>query len=113
MSQTLTCIVCPMGCKIKVAGAEISGHGCARGRDWAIREAAEPVRILTTTIALEGGELALLPVRTESPVPKDKLMHCLRHANQLRVSVPVKAGQVICPDLAGTGVKLTAARTIS
>lgn len=110
--KTMTCIVCPMGCKLTVDSGEISGHRCTRGRDWAQAELANPVRMLTTTVALEAGELELLPVRTQMPVPKAKLMDCLNHVKRLRVKAPVRMGQVICPDLAGTGVKLTAARTV-
>lgn len=109
----MTCIVCPMGCRVTVDSGEVSGQSCARGRDWALAEAVNPVRMLTTTVALEDGEVELLPVRTQVPVPKGKLMDCQHHANRLRVKAPVQLGQVICPDLAGTGVKLTAARTVA
>ncbi len=111
--KTMTCIVCPMGCRLTVDSGEVSGHRCNRGRDWALAEVTNPVRVLTTTVALEGGELELLPVRTLAPVPKAKLRDCLRHANRLRVKAPVRLGQVICPDLAGTGVQLTAARSVA
>jgi len=112
MSKSLTCIVCPMGCRITVNGEDVKGHGCVRGKDWAVQEFTNPVRILTTTIALEGGELDLLPVRTETYVPRSKLLDCIGHANCLRVKAPVTVGQVICADVAGTGVKMTASRTI-
>lgn len=112
MEKTMTCIVCPLGCQIFVASGGISGHRCPRGKEWAQKETTNPVRMLTTTVALEEGELELLPVRTESPVPKRMLMDCLRHTKSLRVKAPVKVGQVICADLAGTGVSLRAARSI-
>ncbi|HQD20541.1 MAG TPA: DUF1667 domain-containing protein [Bacillota bacterium] len=111
MTRTMTCIVCPLGCQISVTDGEASGYTCPRGKAWAEQEATRPVRTLTTTVMLLGGEYPLLPVRTQQPVPKGKLMDCMDHANSLRVEAPVKAGQVICPDLAGTGVSLIAART--
>lgn len=110
--MTLTCIVCPMGCRIMVEAGEARGHACPRGMDWALQEAANPLRTVTSTVALMGGELELLPVRTEFPVPKAKVAACIDHINRLRVRAPVKIGQVICADLGGTGVKLTAARSM-
>jgi CxxC motif-containing protein len=71
------------------------------------------MRILTTTVPLRGGEIVLLPVRTRGPVPKDRLWECLARANSLLVEAPVRVGQVVCPDLAGTGVDLIATRTVA
>lgn len=102
-----------MGCRVTVDGNEVSGHSCGRGRDWALAETVHPVRMLTTTVALVGGELELLPVRTQLPVPKDKLRECQEHANRIQVKAPVVVGQVVCPDLAGTGIPLTASRTVA
>lgn len=111
MIKTMTCIVCPLGCQISVIDGEAEGYTCLRGKNWALQEAAMPMRVLTTTVLLENGELALLPVRTQGPVPKSKLRDCLRQANRLRVQAPVQAGQVICRNLGATGVSLIAART--
>lgn len=111
MTKTMTCIVCPQGCQISITAGEVKGYSCLRGKNWALQEATMPVRTLTTTVLLEGSELALLPVRTQGPVPKSKLMDCLRHANCLRVQAPVQAGQVLCSNLASTGVSLIAARS--
>lgn len=112
MTKNMTCIICPLGCQVTVTDGTVRGHSCPRGREWALQETISPERTLTTTVALETGELELLPVRTAVPVPKDKLRDCLFHARRLRVKAPVKAGQVVCPDLGGTGVALTATRTI-
>lgn len=95
MTKTMTCIVCPLGCQISITAGEAKGYTCLRGKNWAVQEAAMPMRVLTTTVLLEGGELALLPVRTQGPVPKSRLMDCLHHANRLRVEAPVQAGQVL------------------
>lgn len=112
MTRTMTCIVCPLGCRIELKAGEVSGHTCARGKEWALMEARNPVRTLTTTVALEGGEMGLLPVRTEMPVPKEKLADCIAHANCIKVKAPVRVGQEVCPDLGGTGIRLTAARSV-
>ena len=51
----LTCIVCPMGCRMTVElsdGGEIlsvTGNTCPRGKQYAIDECTHPVRTVTTT----------------------------------------------------------------
>jgi CxxC motif-containing protein len=107
----MICIVCPLGCQISVTEGEARGYTCLRGKALAEQETVRPVRTLTTTVLLLGGEYPLLPVRTQQPVPKSKLLDCMDHANSLRVEAPIEVGQVICSDLAGTGVSLIAART--
>lgn len=110
--KTLTCIVCPLGCQIRVDAGEVTGFGCIRGKEWARQETECPTRTLTTTVRLVGGGLPLLPVRSQEPVPKARLADCLAAANRLRVQAPVRSGQVIAQDLAGTGARLIATRTV-
>lgn len=111
--MTKTCIICPLGCQVSIAQGDIQGHGCKRGRDWAMQEFQNPARMLTTTIAIEDGAVELLPVRTLMPVAKTKLGECMAHANTLKVKAPVKAGQVVCTNLADTGIDLVATRSIA
>lgn len=113
MSKIITCTVCPLGCQVTVAGGKAQGYTCPRGRDWALQEVAAPVRVLTTTVILEGGELALLPVRTLAAVPKNRLRDCQAEASRLCIKAPIRAGEVICRDLAATGISLIATRTVA
>ncbi len=75
--RELTCIGCPIGCalRVEVKGEEItvSGNTCPRGEKYARAEVTNPVRTLTSTVALEGGSIARVPVRTRGEVPKGKL----------------------------------------
>lgn len=113
----LLCIVCPQGCDIEVAeaGGELSfAPGvCRRGRDYARQELRDPCRVLTSTVRLEGASLAMLPVRTAAPIPKGKLEAAMAQLAQITVRAPVRAGEVICDDLAGTSVGLIATRTVN
>lgn len=112
----LRCIVCPEGCDIEadeVDGEFTFAKGiCKRGQDYARQEIVQPCRVLTTTVPLNGGQVAMLPVRTVDSIPKDRLMDAMQQIASLTADAPVSIGDVICPDIAETGVALHACRTV-
>jgi CxxC motif-containing protein len=115
--QELTCIVCPMGCTLRVEmdGREIvdiSGNTCPRGEKYARTEMTAPRRVLTTTVRVNGGHLPVLPVRTAGDIPKELLFAAMEQVNGITVDAPVRIGDVICADVCGTGVSLIACREI-
>ncbi|MBE6611795.1 MAG: DUF1667 domain-containing protein [Ruminococcaceae bacterium] len=119
MKKNLTCIVCPVGCRLEVtmdeAGAirEITGNTCKRGYDYAMTEFTDPRRTLTTTVKLTGSDSdKFLPVRTSAPIPKPKLMEAMALVNTLTASAPVKAGDIICADFIEAGIHLIACKNI-
>ncbi len=113
-SKTLTCIVCPMGCRISVKTgddgkiAEITGHSCKRGAVYAKDESTNPLRTITTTVRAEGSRIRVVPVKTDKPVPRVMIMDCMKEINKVRVSLPVMAGDIIIEDLLGTGANVIA-----
>ena len=113
MERTYTCIVCPRGCRVTVRddGGSVTseGYGCRRGREYAEAEHANPVRTITTTVALAGARARRLPVVGTAPVPKAMLLPCLREVYRARVSAPVRQGDVVVADVLGTGVDVVAA----
>ena len=69
------CTTCPSECLLTVkverdandAVVEVCsviGNNCPRGDKFAHQELTCPMRVLTTTVAVSGGDEALLPVRT-------------------------------------------------
>ena len=118
MTRNLVCIRCPLGCPLTVqlAGSEVtavSGQGCRRGEDYARVECIAPTRTITTTIRVRGGDIAMLPVRTAGDIPKSEIMACMKAIRGIELDAPVKIGDVILGNIAGTGVKLVATRSIS
>lgn len=111
----LTCIVCPVGCALRVEQTDngevvsISGNTCPRGAIYGKDEVLHPVRTLTTTVRVSNGE-KLLPVKTDRPIPKEKLFAAMEKINALSVLAPVKIGDVLLPDL--FGAKLVAAANL-
>lgn len=112
MKRELTCIVCPMGCQIEIETEgdqvlSVKGNTCKRGIEYAKTECFDPRRTLTTTVKTEAG--TLLSVKTDRPVPKDMIFDCMEAINRLHPAKESYAvGDVICPDLLGTGANLVA-----
>jgi CxxC motif-containing protein len=113
--RKLICIVCPRGCQINVQmdGSEIKsiqGQTCKRGEEYARAECTAPRRTLTTTAKIRGAALPLLPVRSQTPVPKERLFDIMREINRVSISAPVKAGDIVLENACGTGVNIIASR---
>lgn len=109
----LICIVCPKGCRLKVDeenGYVVSGNSCPRGAEYGRNELLNPVRTVTSTVAIEGGIHRRLPVKTSRPVPKGKMSDVVRTLDGLAVKSPVKTGDVIVANAAGTGADVIATR---
>lgn len=113
----MTCIICPMGCAMEVeletSGNEkkvlsVKDNGCKRGDMYARKEFLNPTRTLTSTIAVEGGELPLVPVKSAGEVPKNLLLQCMEVVRRSKCKAPVKRGDVLIYDLLGTGVNIIA-----
>lgn len=115
--KMLTCIGCPLGCAITATpnqdgGFEIAGYTCKRGLEYAQKELTCPERTVTSTIRVTGGTAPVVSVRTAANVPKDMIRKVIEAINALSVSAPVKMGDVLLENIAGTGVALTATKSV-
>ncbi len=111
----MTCILCPRGCNLKVEMQDgvivsVKNNECEKGPRYANDEIYHPTRTLTTTVRAAGAKLPLLPVRTRQPIPRDKVFEAMKVLSEVEVKAPVTAGQVIYPDILGTGVDVIATR---
>ena len=118
MKKEIICTVCPRGCRVMVEGegeniVSVEGYSCKRGLEYASSEFAHPVRILTTTVKVEGVENDLLPIRSDKPVPKEKLFDCMAVIRSLCVKRPVKQYDVLAADICGTGVNMVATKDMA
>ncbi len=114
--RILTCIGCPMGCTLTATiengtVTTVTGNTCRRGDDYARKECVAPERTVTGTVRLAGSALPVLSVRTAAPVPKDKVAEVAQAMGHIRVTAPIKLGDVIDPSICGTGVALIATRS--
>lgn len=113
----VTCIRCPLGCAITVDvapdGAAVyrEGASCARGREYAVAEVTAPVRSVATTINVPGcGEP--LSVKTADPIPKPLIADAVRAMKAAHVEFPVRMGDMVLPDVCGTGVPVVATKSL-
>ena len=101
--DALNCILCPNGCRLRYeADGSISGNRCKRGAEYA-QERTTPMRTLTLTLRTESG--ALVPVRTDRPIPREKLMEA---AGKLQTIVlpgrDITCGETLMEDFYGAKV---------
>ena len=116
-TRELTCVVCPAGCRMTVTlddgGAilKIEGNTCSRGKDYATSEVTHPVRTLTSTVTVTAPDgKKMLPVRTDKPIPKEKLFDAMAVIRNTKAASPVRTGDVLIPDFIEPGTNLIACR---
>ncbi|SFR62344.1 DUF1667 domain-containing protein [Anaeromicropila populeti] len=113
----LICIVCPMGCHLKVTKTDqgtivVKGNTCKRGEQYGKNELTNPVRVLTTTVKIMGGSLHSLPVKTNQPIPKGLIFEAMKEINKVVVEAPVTVRDVIIKNILGTGADVVASRSM-
>ena len=117
--KKFVCIMCPLGCEVTVKSdengqiTEILGNSCKKGETYVRDEFTKPMRVLTSTVAIEGALFARLPVRTSDFIPKDKIFDCMKEIRKVRVKSPVKICDKMIENILGLGVDVVATRDIS
>jgi len=116
MKQEFICISCPVGCMLEVeeknGEVTVVGNTCVRGKTYGIKEFTAPERVVTSSIAAQGGIRPLVPCKTASPVPKETIASVLEAIRKAAVTAPVVIGQTLVSDVAGTGVDIIATREL-
>lgn len=111
----IICITCPKGCHLSVDeenGYAVTGNSCPRGAEYGKNELLHPVRVVTSTVRIDGAILPRLPVKTDRPLPKEKMFDCMALIDSITVQSPVKVGQVLAANILGTDVNIVAAKTL-
>lgn len=116
--RTLTCIGCPLGCAVtaELDNGEIinvTGNTCKRGDDYARKEVTHPMRVVTSTVRVTGGELPVVSVKTEQDIPKEKIMDVMNSLADISVPAPVRIGDIILKNVAQTGVNIIATKDVN
>ena len=117
------CTTCPSECLLTVKvvrdanGAvvevrSVTGNSCPRGDKFAHQELTCPMRVLTTTVAVSGGDEALLPVRTAEAIPLALHAQAIDLIRGLVIEAPIRMGDVVLEDLLGTSINLIASMDI-
>lgn len=113
--KNIVCIVCPQGCRMTVddsvkTNVTVSGNNCKRGEEYAKNEILAPVRVITSTVRISGGLHNRCPVKTDAPIPKDKIFGAMRLLDGVSLMSPVHEGQIVAEEICGTKSNFIATR---
>lgn len=116
--KTITCIGCPMGCQVTAtiedgAVTKVTGNSCAIGDRYARTEVIHPMRTVTTTVRVDGGELPVCSVKTAGDIPKEKMAACVDELKTVRIQAPVAIGDTVYQNVAGTDVDMIATKDVA
>ena len=117
MEQTITCINCPVGCRMTVVVEDgqvksVTGNTCPRGDKYARQECVDPQRVVTAVIPVQGSRMPL-SVKTKAPIPKRLIPACMEALSRAQLTAPVRQGDVVLPNVCQSGVDVIATRNLS
>ena len=116
MTKELICIRCPIGCRLTAqiddGNVTITGNSCPRGAEYGKKEVTDPTRTVTGSVRVAGGAMPLASVKTAADIPKDRIFDVMKEIRALRAEAPVRIGDVMIADAAGTGVNVVATRNV-
>lgn len=117
-TRELICINCPMGCNltVQIEGGEVvsvTGNTCPRGKTYGISEVTHPVRMVTSIVPVENGEIPMVSCKTAAPVDKNKMFEIIEALAKVSVKAPVHIGDVVLADAAQTGVDVIATKEVA
>ena len=111
----IICISCPVGCTMTVhqnGHIKITGNQCNAGIAYANEELKNPTRNIATSVRVAGGDMPMLSVKTARPIPKGAIRAVVAAVHQVTMTAPVRIGDVVLADAAGTGVDMVATREV-
>lgn len=117
------CTTCPSECLLTVEierdvngnvarVRSVTGNSCPRGDKFAHQELTCPMRVLTTTVAVSGGDEALLPVRTAEAIPLALHAQAMALIRGVVVEAPIRMGDIVLKNLLNTNIDLIASMDI-
>jgi CxxC motif-containing protein len=96
----------------------VTGNKCPRGAVYAVEEIRAPKRTVTATCAINGGaggaaSVRRAPVKTSSPCPREKIPALLDDIYKVKITLPVKMGDIVIENWNGSKIDIVAARSLS
>ncbi|MBN1595440.1 DUF1667 domain-containing protein [candidate division FCPU426 bacterium] len=115
MKKQLTCIECPNGCVLTAEVKNgrlltVEGYQCPKGETYAKEEIESPRRTVTSTVRTEGLGIKWVPVRTNRPIPKASIGAAMQAIQRVRLTHPVRVGDVVVANLLSLGIDVVATR---
>ncbi|MDR2589376.1 MAG: DUF1667 domain-containing protein [Oscillospiraceae bacterium] len=108
--KKLYCTNCSKLCLISIVGTgpamHIEGYKCDKGFEYAEKEAADPHRVLTTTVRTKFPDVSMISVKTDGEIPKFRIPKAMLELAEVVVDSELAVGDVIVEDIAETGVSV-------
>jgi CxxC motif-containing protein len=106
MIRIFTCVICPNGCEITAVLKDgiissIQNATCKRGEEYVRCELTNPMRSIASLAAVENGDLPLVSVRTNRPIPKSGISAVMGEIRKIRLKAPVSIGTVVIKNICG------------
>ena len=113
--KEMICIGCPKGCHLSIEEETlvVTGNGCPRGEAYARDELTNPTRTLTSSVVIDGSFVRRCPVKTAAPIPKGLVQEAAKALDGVRLTAPVKVGDVAVANILGTGVDVVVTRSLN
>lgn len=119
--RDLICVICPNGCQLEAdieekpstRVLEVRGNLCEKGIPWAEQEITNPMRTIASSILVDGGDMPLVSVRTDAPVPLKSIHPVMDAIKSLRAKPPVRIGDIMIHHPAGTDCNIIATRHVN
>jgi CxxC motif-containing protein len=116
-AREIVCIACPVGCRLIVTPveggeAEVTGNRCPKGEAYGREELSAPRRLVTGVVRTDSADFPCAPVRTDRPLPRERVRELMADLARVRVVLPVAAGFTIAYDWRGTGVAVLVTRSL-
>lgn len=113
LQYELTCVCCPVGCRLSGAfapseKAKISEQTCPAGWSYTAQEQRVRTRMVTALLPVSNGTVPLR-VRSSRPVRRENIYQILKELSQITASVPVYEGEIIVKNICGLEVDIVAA----
>jgi CxxC motif-containing protein len=103
-----------MGCSLHATGEldnlKVTGGKCPKGEVYAYDEITNPLRMICTTIKINGGIHPVIPVKTDKAIPDKFKLDVVDAVKDITLTSPVKMGDIIIEDIFKTGVDIVAER---
>ena len=117
MKGQFTCIVCPTSCEVNAEWDETelrnTDHAqCKLAWDFVRGEIFDPRRMVTTTVRVDDGDLPLVSVKSDPPVPKRTVFEVMQHLSHVVVKAPVNIGDIVVTNVLDTGSNIVATKRI-
>ena len=104
MEHQITCINCPVGCRMTVTVEDgkvtsVTGNTCKRGVAYAEQECVAPQRMVTAVVTVAGRKTPV-SVKTRTPIPKVKIFECMKQLAATEITAVAKAEIAVGDDIA-------------